>query len=77
MKKALIINAHQEYPFAKGELNRTVADKIGNFLSTKGYEIRTTTMKDNWDVEEEVSGKDQSYGTSKTNLFDSMNYQDF
>ena len=54
MKKALIINAHQEYPFAKGELNKTIADKIGTFLSGKGYEIKTTTMKDNWNVEEEV-----------------------
>lgn len=54
MKKALIINAHQEYPFAKGELNKALADKFANFLSTKGYEIKTTTMKDDWDVEEEV-----------------------
>ncbi len=54
MKKALIINAHQEYPFAKGELNKALADKFANFLSSKGYEIKTTTMKDNWDVEEEV-----------------------
>ena len=54
MKKALIINAHQEYPFAKGELNRAIAEKIGQFLSNKGYEIKTTTMKDEWNVDDEV-----------------------
>lgn len=54
MKKALIINAHQEYPFAKGELNKTLAQKIGSYLEEKGYEIKTTTMKDNYDIDEEV-----------------------
>ena len=52
--KALIINGHQEYPFAKGELNKTLAEKIGTFLSEKGYEIKTTSMKDEWIAEEEV-----------------------
>ena len=46
MKKALIINAHQEYPFAKGELNKEIAKRIRNYLKGIGYEIKTTTMKD-------------------------------
>jgi len=54
MKKALIINAHQEYPFAKGELNKAIADRIGEHLKSIGYEIKTTTMKDDWDANEEV-----------------------
>lgn len=54
MKKALIINAHQEYPFAKGELNRAIAERIINHLKGIGYEIKTTTMKDDWNAEEEV-----------------------
>ncbi len=54
MKKALIINAHQEYPFAKGELNKEVAKRIGDFLRGINYEIKTTTMKDDWDANEEV-----------------------
>lgn len=54
MKKALIINAHQEYPFAKGELNRAIAKRIGEYLNSIGYEIKTTTMKDDWDANEEV-----------------------
>jgi NADPH dehydrogenase (quinone) len=54
MKKALIINGHQEYPFAKGELNREIAKRIGDYLESIGYEIKTTTMKDNWEANEEV-----------------------
>ena len=54
MKKALIINAHQEYPFAKGELNKEIAKRIGEYLNRVGYEIKTTTMKDDWDANEEV-----------------------
>ncbi|OZV68715.1 flavodoxin [Winogradskyella aurantia] len=54
MKKALIINAHQEYPFAKGELNHEIAKRIGEHLKNVGYEIKTTTMKDDWDADEEV-----------------------
>ena len=54
MKKALIINAHQEYPFAKGELNKELAKRIGEHLESVGYEIKTTTMKDDWDANEEV-----------------------
>jgi modulator of drug activity B len=54
MKKALIINAHQEYPFAKGELNQEIARRIGECLKSVGYEIKTTTMKDDWNADEEV-----------------------
>lgn len=54
MKKALIINAHQEYPFAKGELNQEIARRIAEHLQSVGYEIKTTTMKDDWNAEEEV-----------------------
>ena len=54
MKKALIINAHQEYPFAKGELNKEIAKRIGEHLQRVGYDIKTTTMKDDWDANEEV-----------------------
>ena len=54
MKKALIINAHQEYPFAKGELNKEIAKRIGNYLKSIGYDIKTTTMKDEWNTDEEV-----------------------
>lgn len=54
MKKALIINAHQEYPFTKGELNKEVARRIEAYLKGIGYEIKTTAMKDEWDADAEV-----------------------
>lgn len=54
MKKALIINAHQEYPFAKGELNQEIAKRICTYLKGIGYDIKTTTMKDDWVADAEV-----------------------
>jgi len=54
MKKAFIINAHQEYPFQVGDLNREIAGRIENYLRRLGYEIQTTTMKDDWNADEEV-----------------------
>ncbi len=54
MKNALIINAHQEYPFAKGELNQSIAEHITKHLEDIGYEIKKTTMKKDWDAETEV-----------------------
>ncbi len=54
MKNALIINGHQEYPFAKGALNKEIAKRIGEQLKSFGYAIKTTTMKDDWVADEEV-----------------------
>lgn len=54
MKKALIINGHQEYPFSKGELNKELAKRIGEQLQNLGYEIKTTTMKDEWNADDEA-----------------------
>lgn len=54
MKKALIINGHQEYPFAKGELNKEIARRIEEYLKSAGFEIKTTTMKDDWNADEEA-----------------------
>ena len=54
MKKVFIINAHQYYPFAEGKLNATMADKAADFFKSKGYEVKTTTMKDDYDVDEEI-----------------------
>lgn len=51
---ALIINGHQEYPFSKGALNKELAKRIGEYLQGIGYEIKTTTMKDKWNADEEA-----------------------
>ncbi|GAA4847520.1 NAD(P)H-dependent oxidoreductase [Algivirga pacifica] len=55
MKKVLIINAHQYYPFSEGKWNETLVNKATKLLTAKGYEVKLTTMKDEYDVEEEVS----------------------
>lgn len=54
MKNVFIINGHQYYPFAEGKLNGTLVEKASEILTKKGYNIRTTTMKDDYDVEEEI-----------------------
>lgn len=54
MKKIFIINGHQYYPFAEGKLNGTLVEKATQFFQEKGYEIRTTTMQDAYNVEEEI-----------------------
>ncbi|NQZ00618.1 MAG: NAD(P)H-dependent oxidoreductase [Bdellovibrionales bacterium] len=54
MKNALIINAHQYYPFAEGKLNAAMFEKIGTFLEGEGYQIKSSDMKSEWNVDEEV-----------------------
>ena len=54
MKKVFIINGHQYYPFAEGKLNGTLVEKATEFFKSKGYEVKTTTMNDAYNVEEEV-----------------------
>ncbi len=54
MKNIFLINAHQYYPFAEGKLNQTLVDTATRHLEDKGYEVRHTTMKDDWDVDQEI-----------------------
>ncbi len=54
MKKAFIINAHEYYPYSEGRLNHSLVAKIEEHLRKKSYEIKTTTMKDKYNVEEEI-----------------------
>ncbi|MEH0156648.1 NAD(P)H-dependent oxidoreductase [Limibacter armeniacum] len=54
MKKVLIINGHQYYPFSEGKLNAALVDITKEVLTTKGYEIKEVNMKDEYNVEEEV-----------------------
>ena len=55
MKNVFIINAHEEYPFSPGKLNATFVEKAKNNLTAKGYEVKVTTMKDDYDVEQEIA----------------------
>lgn len=54
MKNVFIINAHEPYPFSEGKLNRSLVEKARANLAAKGYEIRLTTMQDDYDVEREI-----------------------
>ena len=53
-KNVLIINAHQYYPFSEGKLNAALIDKAMTILEQKGYDIRTVTMSDEYDVNEQL-----------------------
>ena len=54
MKNVFVINAHEEYEFAKGELNRTLTSTAIEHLEAAGYATRLTTMKDDWQVDAEI-----------------------
>lgn len=54
MKKVFVINAHEEYEFAKGQLNGTLTKMAIEHLSSSGFETRLTTMKDDWQVDAEI-----------------------
>lgn len=54
MKNIFILNAHEVYPFSKGKLNATLVDKAKTNLLQKGYDVKITTMKDDYDVDREI-----------------------
>ena len=54
MKNVFIINAHEPWPFSEGKLNRTIVKKAIENLKDKGYNIQTTTMQDDYDVDKEI-----------------------
>jgi len=54
MKNAFLINAHQEYPFSPGKLNASLLSHIEKELSSKGFEIKSTDMKMEYNIEEEI-----------------------
>lgn len=55
MKKILVINAHEYYPFAEGKLNQALVDRATAHFEARGHEVRHTSMKDDWDVEDEIA----------------------
>ncbi len=54
MSNMFIINAHEYYPFSEGKLNRTLAEKAAEILLANGHEVKTTTMKDDYDIAAEL-----------------------
>ena len=54
MNNVFVINAHEEYEFAKGRLNRALTGMALEHLSTAGYRTQLTTMKDDWQIDAEI-----------------------
>ena len=54
MGNVLIINGHQPYPFAKGELNAARVQMAEAFFAEQGHEIRKTIVADGYAIESEV-----------------------
>lgn len=55
MSRIFIINGHQPYPFAKGELNAAFADRARRHLEAGGHEVRLTEVSSGYDVEHEIA----------------------
>lgn len=49
------INAHEEYEFSPGKLNGALSEMAVDHLTASGYEVRTTSMKDDYDIDEEIT----------------------
>ncbi|MBV6654567.1 MAG: NAD(P)H-dependent oxidoreductase [Mameliella sp.] len=54
MKHVFLINGHQKYPFSEGKLNAALLDRAASFFKSHDYELKTTTMEDNYEVEAEI-----------------------
>ncbi|QPC45593.1 NAD(P)H-dependent oxidoreductase [Mangrovibacillus cuniculi] len=52
MKNILVINGHEYYDFAKGQLNKTLFEDIVSTLSDK-FEVKTTIVEEGYDVKKE------------------------
>jgi modulator of drug activity B len=54
MQNVFIINAHEQWPFSEGRLNRSMAERATVNLKNKGYEIQMTPMQDDYNIEKEI-----------------------
>lgn len=54
MKNVFIINGHQKYPFAQGTLNASLAEMAKNHFESLGYNVKETTMENDYNVSEEI-----------------------
>ncbi|MEO1031310.1 MAG: NAD(P)H-dependent oxidoreductase [Bacteroidota bacterium] len=55
MKNIFIINGHESYEFSKGQLNNSLVERLKNGLSNDRFEIKTTTMKDAYNIDDEIA----------------------
>jgi len=54
MKKILIINAHQYYPYSEGKLTKALIERMEKQLKAKNYQIQITNIMDEYDSTLEV-----------------------
>lgn len=54
MKNIFIINGHEEYEFSKGTLNKSFVARLKHILPKEDFAIKTTTMKDDYNIDEEI-----------------------
>ncbi len=55
MSNILIINGHQPYDFAKGELNAAFVAAAAAYFGERGDAVRQTVVADGYNVDEEVA----------------------
>ncbi len=55
MSNILILNGHQPYPFAKGELNAAFVERAAAYLEKAGHDVRVTKVSEGYDVEQEIA----------------------
>ena len=55
MSTIFILNGHQPYPFAKGELNATLVERARTYLADLGHDIWVTRVAEGYDVDQEVA----------------------
>ncbi|MEO0425194.1 MAG: NAD(P)H-dependent oxidoreductase [Pseudomonadota bacterium] len=54
MANAFIINAHHPSEFSAGRLNGSLVDEASALLAAKGYTVRHTHVREDWDTQEEL-----------------------
>ncbi|MEO1656460.1 MAG: NAD(P)H-dependent oxidoreductase [Pseudomonadota bacterium] len=54
MSNVFIINGHQPYPFAKGELNAALAKKAEEFFLSRGDNVRSTAVAQGYTTDDEI-----------------------
>ena len=58
MKNVLIINGHQKYENALGNLTNSYIKKADEYLSSKGFNIKHSIVESNYNIKEEVEKLD-------------------
>ncbi|MDD5053019.1 MAG: NAD(P)H-dependent oxidoreductase [Sulfuricurvum sp.] len=54
MKHVLLLNLHQKYEGAQGNLTRDILKEAKSFFLSHGYEVKETTIDEGYDVAEEL-----------------------